>query len=84
MYVQLPQKYNSLILQITDKYADFKIEKKLRQLVSGKVDEPSPEILKIAHISGPLIMLCIGEICALAAFIGEHFWKRFGKKIKRQ
>lgn len=69
-------------MQITDAYLDFAIERKLRELVSGKVEEPSPEILKIAHITGPLIMLGIGEVCALIGFIAEHLWNRFGKKSK--
>lgn len=80
-YTKLPRSDTNHISQIVDEYLDFEIEKRLRQLVAGKEDEPSPEILKIAHITGPLIILCIGEICALLAFIGEHLRIRRGKKI---
>lgn len=68
------------ISQIVDDYLDFAIEKRLRQLVARKEVEPSPETLKISHITGPLIILGIGEICALLAFIGEHLWIRFQGK----
>lgn len=57
-------------MQITDADLDFAIERKLRVLVSGKVVDPSPEILKIAHVTGPLIMVGIGEVCAITGFIG--------------
>lgn len=69
-------------LQLTDAYLDFEIERKLRALVAGKTEDPAPEILKFEHITGPLIMLGIGEIGALIAFLGEHLWVRNGKKIR--
>lgn len=69
-------------MQITDGYLDFAIERKLRALVAGKTEEPSPEILKFEHITGPLIMLGIGEVCALIAFICEHLWVRYGEKMQ--
>ncbi len=67
-------------LQIADNYLDFAIERRLRELVIGKTEDPAPEILRIEHITGPLIMLCVGEISALIAFIGEHLWARYANK----
>lgn len=58
-------------LQIVNRYLDFNIENYLRQLSLGYKDPAGPEVLRMAHIGGPLGMLAVGVAMAMLAFLGE-------------
>lgn len=63
-------------LQIINKHLDFSTENYLRQMATGYSETAGPEVLRVDHIFGPLVMLGIGVIAASLAFAGEHVFNR--------
>lgn len=67
-------------LQIINGYLNLTIENYLRALSAGHTESAGPEVLRVAHIIGPLCMLFVGVTTASIMFVAEHAVHRFHKK----
>lgn len=52
-------------------------------MATGYSEAAGPEVLRIVHIFGPMVMLAIGVGAASLAFAGEHIYCRYEKRKKR-
>lgn len=66
--------------QTVNKYLDLDIGNMLRQMATLNTNTAKPEILRVAHIYGPLFMLAVGITAASVAFMGEIIY--FKRQLK--
>lgn len=94
----LMEQFNAMVMAITEhgllhhweseivrNHLDLDVGNRLRQLATGAAPSAAPEVLRVAHIYGPLLMLAMGIVAALVAFsieICEH--RRRQLKANRQ
>lgn len=69
--------------QIINNNLNLTTENYLRQMATGYSETAGPEVLRVVHIFGPLVMLAIGVLAASLAFAGEHIYYRVQLRKER-
>lgn len=94
----LMEQFNAMVMAITEhgllhhweseivrNHLDLDVGNRLRQLATGMAPSAAPEVLRVAHIYGPLIMLAMGIVAATVAFAFEiAVYRRHLKAAQRQ
>lgn len=55
----------------------------LRQMANGYSETAGPEVLRVVHIFGPIVMLAIGVLAASLTFACEHIYWRYQLRRER-